>query len=105
MGILHIGVKDVGEEMLDRLQALPQVRAVNHRDGTLAFEIADAQRALLEIIGLVGETDTPIYIALNELLLLLKDRMAVVWMVILALAMTAIMGLVFGGLGGGARRW
>jgi ABC-2 type transport system permease protein len=43
-----------------------------------------------------------LYIALNELLLLLKDRMAVVWMVILPLAMTAIMGLVFGGLGGGS---
>ena len=43
-----------------------------------------------------------LYIALNELLLLLKDRMAVVWMVILPLAMTAIMGLIFGGLGGGS---
>jgi ABC-2 type transport system permease protein len=41
-----------------------------------------------------------LYVALNELLLLLKDRMAVVWMIILPLAMTAIMGLVFGGLGG-----
>ena len=41
-----------------------------------------------------------LYIALNELLLLLKDRMAIVWMVILPLAMTAIMGLIFGGLGG-----
>jgi ABC-2 type transport system permease protein len=43
-----------------------------------------------------------LYIALNELLLLLKDRMAVVWMVILPLAMTVIMGLIFGGLGGGS---
>jgi len=43
-----------------------------------------------------------LYIALNELLLLLKDRMAVVWMVILPLAMTAIMGLIFGDLGGGS---
>lgn len=43
-----------------------------------------------------------LYIALHELLLLLKDRMAVVWMVILPLAMTAIMGLIFGGLGGGS---
>jgi ABC-2 type transport system permease protein len=41
-----------------------------------------------------------LYIALNELLLLFKDKMAAVWMVILPLAMTTIMGLVFGGLGG-----
>jgi len=39
-------------------------------------------------------------IALNELLLLRKDRMAAVWMIILPLAMTTIMGLVFGGFGG-----
>ncbi|MBL7183399.1 MAG: ABC transporter permease [Anaerolineae bacterium] len=43
-----------------------------------------------------------LYIALNELMLLLKDRMAVVWMIILPLGMTAIMGLVFGGFGGGS---
>jgi ABC-2 type transport system permease protein len=40
-------------------------------------------------------------IVLNELLLLRKDRMAAVWMIILPLAMTTIMGLVFGDLGGG----
>ena len=43
-----------------------------------------------------------LHIALNELLLLLKDKMAVVWMVVLPLGMTAIMGLVFGGFGGGS---
>jgi ABC-2 type transport system permease protein len=43
-----------------------------------------------------------LYVALNELLLLLKDRMAAVWMIILPLAMTTIMGLVFGGFGGGS---
>jgi ABC-2 type transport system permease protein len=43
-----------------------------------------------------------LYIALNELLLLLKDRMAIVWMVVLPLGMTAIMGLIFGGMGGGS---
>jgi ABC-2 type transport system permease protein len=43
-----------------------------------------------------------LYIALNELLLLRKDKMAVVWMIILPLGMTTIMGLVFGGLGGGS---
>jgi ABC-2 type transport system ATP-binding protein len=58
-GIIHIGVKDVDEEMLARLQALPQVKAVARRDDTLAFETMDAQRALLEIIGLFNETDTP----------------------------------------------
>jgi len=41
-----------------------------------------------------------LHITLNELLLLRKDRMAAVWMIILPLAMTTIMGLVFGGLGG-----
>jgi ABC-2 type transport system permease protein len=41
-----------------------------------------------------------LYITLNELLLLRKDRMAAVWMIILPLAMTAIMGMVFGGFGG-----
>jgi ABC-2 type transport system permease protein len=40
------------------------------------------------------------HITLNELLLLRKDKMAAVWMIILPLAMTAIMGLVFGGFGG-----
>jgi len=43
-----------------------------------------------------------LYITLNELLLLVKDRMAAVWMIILPLAMTTIMGLVFGGFGGGS---
>jgi ABC-2 type transport system permease protein len=42
------------------------------------------------------------HITLNELLLLRKDKMAAVWMIILPLAMTAIMGLVFGGFGGGS---
>ena len=45
--------------MLTRLQALPQVKAVNRRDDTLVFEIVDAQRALLDIIGLFSETNTP----------------------------------------------
>jgi ABC-2 type transport system ATP-binding protein len=45
--------------MVARLQALPQVKAVNRRDDTLAFETADAQRALLDIIRLFNETDTP----------------------------------------------
>mgnify|MGYP001078326946 CR=1 FL=1 len=59
MGIIHIGVKDdLHEEMLARLRALPQVKAVARRDDTLAFETVDAQQALLEIIGLFNETDT-----------------------------------------------
>jgi ABC-2 type transport system ATP-binding protein len=58
-GIIHIGVKDVDEEMLARLQALPQVKAVARHDDTLAFETVDAQRALLDIISLFNETDTP----------------------------------------------
>jgi ABC-2 type transport system permease protein len=41
-----------------------------------------------------------LYVALNEWLLLLKDRMAAVWMIVLPLAMTTIMGLVFGGFAG-----
>jgi ABC-2 type transport system ATP-binding protein len=58
-GLIHIGVKDeLDDEMLARLQALPQVKTVLHRDNTLAFETVDAQRALLEIIGLFNETDT-----------------------------------------------
>jgi len=43
-----------------------------------------------------------LYIALNELLLLRKDKMAVVWMILLPLGMTTIMGLGFGGFGGGS---
>ncbi len=43
-----------------------------------------------------------LYIASNELLLLFKDKMAVVWMLILPLGLTTIMGLAFGGLGGGS---
>ena len=59
MGIIHIGVKDdLHEEILARLRALPQVKAVTCRDDTLAFETKDAQRALLEIIGLFNKTDT-----------------------------------------------
>jgi ABC-2 type transport system ATP-binding protein len=58
-GLIHIGVKDeLDDEMLARLQALPQVKTVLHRNNTLAFETVDAQRALLEIIGLFNETDT-----------------------------------------------
>jgi ABC-2 type transport system ATP-binding protein len=58
-GIIHIGAKDVGEEMLARLRALPQVKTVARRDNNLAFDTVDAQRALLDIIGLFNETDTP----------------------------------------------
>ena len=58
-GLIHVGVKDVDEEMLARLRALPQVKAVARRDDTLAFETMDAQRALLEVIGLFNETDAP----------------------------------------------
>jgi ABC-2 type transport system permease protein len=43
-----------------------------------------------------------LYVARNELLLLRKDRMAAIWMIVLPLAMTTIMGLIFGGLGGGS---
>jgi ABC-2 type transport system ATP-binding protein len=59
MGIIHIGVMDVDHGMVARLQALTQVKAVNRRDDTLTFETVDAQRALLDIIGLLNETDTP----------------------------------------------
>jgi ABC-2 type transport system permease protein len=41
-----------------------------------------------------------LYVASNELSLLLKDRMAAVWMIVLPLGLTTIMGLAFGGLGG-----
>ena len=37
-----------------------------------------------------------LHIALNELLLLRKDKMAVIWMIVLPLGMTFIGGLVFG---------
>jgi len=57
-GLIHVGVKAVSKEMMARLRALPQVKAVAHRDNILAFETVDAQRALLEIIGLFNETDT-----------------------------------------------
>jgi len=42
------------------------------------------------------------HITLNELLLLRKDKMAAIWMIILPLAMTTIMGMVFSGFGGGS---
>jgi len=42
-----------------------------------------------------------LHVGLNELLLLCKDRMAIVWMVIVPLVLTFIATLVFGGLGGG----
>jgi len=57
-GLIHVGVKQADEEMLVRLRALPRVKAVTYRDGTLAFETVDAQRALLEIIALFNQTDT-----------------------------------------------
>jgi len=41
-----------------------------------------------------------LYIALNELSLLCKDRMTVFWIVVLPLGMTLIAGLVFGAFGG-----
>jgi len=58
-GLIYVGVKDVDEEMLAHLRALPQVKDVTRRDNSLAFETVDAQRALLDIIGLFNETDTP----------------------------------------------
>ena len=57
-GLIHVGVKDMDEEMMARLRALPQVRTVSYQDSTLAFETVNAQGALLEIIGLFNETDT-----------------------------------------------
>jgi ABC-2 type transport system ATP-binding protein len=57
-GLIYVGVRDVDDEMLARLRALPQVKAVACRDGMLAFETVDAQRALLEIIGLFNDEDT-----------------------------------------------
>jgi ABC-2 type transport system permease protein len=44
-----------------------------------------------------------LHVAWNELSLLLKDRMAVIWMVVLPLGMTLIGGLVFGGFDGGGK--
>jgi len=38
-----------------------------------------------------------LHIAMNEILLLIKDKMAVVWMIILPLGMTVIAGFAFGG--------
>jgi len=57
-GLIHVGVKEMDEEMTARLRALPQVRTVSYQDSTLAFETVNAQGALLEIIGLFNETDT-----------------------------------------------
>jgi len=58
-GIIHIGVRDGDGGLAAQLRALPQVRAITYRDGTLIVETVDAQRALLDIIGLFNETDTP----------------------------------------------
>jgi len=43
-----------------------------------------------------------LYVAANEVLLLVKDKMAVVWMVVLPLGITVIAGFAFGGFGGGS---
>ncbi|MEE9617061.1 MAG: ABC transporter ATP-binding protein [Anaerolineae bacterium] len=58
-GIIHIGVRDGDGGLMAQLRALPQVRAITYQDGTLIVETVDAQRALLDIIGLFNETDTP----------------------------------------------
>ena len=58
-GIIHIGVRDGDGGLAAQLRALPQVKAVAYRDGTLIVETVDAQRALLDVIGLFNETDTP----------------------------------------------
>ena len=42
-----------------------------------------------------------LYVAANELLLLVKDKMALVWMVVLPLGITVIAGFAFGSFGGG----
>jgi ABC-2 type transport system ATP-binding protein len=57
-GLIHIGVKDVDEDRLSRMRALPLVRSVIQRDGTLILETVHAQQALLSVIGLFNETDT-----------------------------------------------
>ena len=58
-GIIHIGVRDGDGGLAAQLRGLPQVREITYRDGTLVVEAVDAQRALLDIIGLFNETDTP----------------------------------------------
>jgi len=58
-GIIHIGVRDGDEGLAAQLRTLPQVRAVAYQDGTLIVETVNAQRALLDIIGLFNKTDTP----------------------------------------------
>jgi ABC-2 type transport system ATP-binding protein len=77
-GIIHIGVPSElqtgrseapdgsdGGLMAD-LRALSQVKEVAQRDGTLVIESHDAKRALLDVIGLFNERDTPMT-ALNIL--------------------------------------
>ncbi len=58
-GVIHIGVRYGDGGLAAQLRALPQVKAITYRDGTLIVETVDAQRALLDIIGLFNETDTP----------------------------------------------
>jgi ABC-2 type transport system ATP-binding protein len=58
-GIIHIGVRDGDEGLAAQLRALPHVKAVSYRGGMLIVETVDAQAALLDIIGLFNETDTP----------------------------------------------
>jgi ABC-2 type transport system ATP-binding protein len=70
-GIIHIGVPfdlssdhpadRAGDEqgLMAQLRALPQVKTIAQRENTLVVETLNAQRALLEIIALFNESDTP----------------------------------------------
>lgn len=58
-GLVHIDTPGLDEEVLAGLRKLEHVKTVAYRDSTLTFETTGAQQALLEIINLFNETDTP----------------------------------------------
>jgi ABC-2 type transport system ATP-binding protein len=59
-GIIHIGTREADDLLLWELRALPEVRSVNWHDSLLSLETVDAEPALLAIVNLLQERDTPI---------------------------------------------
>jgi len=60
-GIIHLGVANgMAEELLEQIQALPEVGAVTRLDGKVKVKTTQAQEALVSLLALFNSTDTDI---------------------------------------------
>jgi len=60
-GIIHLGVENgAADGLLERLQALPEVRAASRTNGKFEVEVVQARQALVRLLDLFNKHDTEI---------------------------------------------